>query len=51
MQPANGVYSDPAWDNGDHLPPDWIDFVAGVINRSRKTHAHIEAAPHQFEKA
>jgi hypothetical protein len=47
----NGVYRDPEWDNGDNLPQDWIDFVAGVIERSRKTRQHIEAAPHQLENA
>jgi hypothetical protein len=51
MQHANGVYRDPEWSNGDHLPQDWIDFVAGVIERSRKVREHIEAAPHQLENA
>ena len=51
LQHANGVYRDPEWDNGDNLPQDWIDFVAGVIERSRKTRAYIEAAPHQLENA
>ena len=49
LQHANGVYRDPEWDNGDNLPQDWIDFVAAVIERSRKTREHIEAAPHQLE--
>jgi hypothetical protein len=51
LQHANGVYRDPEWSNGDNLPQDWIDFVAGVIERSRKTREHIEAAPHQLENA
>jgi hypothetical protein len=48
---ANGVYRNPEWDNGDNLPQDWIDFVAGVIDRSRKVREHLEAAPHQLENA
>jgi hypothetical protein len=51
MQHAHGVYRGPAWDNGDNLPQDWIDYVAGGIERSRKTREHIEAAPHQLENA
>ena len=51
MQHANGVYSNPEWNKGDHLPQDWIDFVAGGIDRSRKVREHIEAAPHQLESA
>jgi hypothetical protein len=51
MQHANGVYANPEWSSGDHLPQDWIDFVAGVIDRSRKVRQHVEAAPHQLENA
>ena len=51
MQHANGVYSNPEWSKGDPLPQDCIDFVAGVIDRSRKVREHLEAAPHQLENA
>jgi hypothetical protein len=51
MQHANGVYSDPSWSSGENLPADWIDFVAGVIDRSRKIREHVEAAPHQLKHA
>jgi hypothetical protein len=43
--------SRPEWSNGDHLPQDWIDFVAPVIQRSSKTRGLAEAAPHQLENA
>jgi hypothetical protein len=39
-----GVYSDPEW-SGDNLPQDWIDFVGGIIERSRRIREHVEAAP------
>jgi CheY-like chemotaxis protein len=48
---ANGVYADPESTSGENLPQDWIDFVAAVIERSRKIRQHIEAAPHQLENA
>jgi hypothetical protein len=48
---ADGVYSNPEWSKGHPLPQDWIDFVAGVIDRSRKVREHLEAAPHQLENA
>jgi hypothetical protein len=51
LQHANGVYRDPEWDNGDNLSQDWIDFITGVIERSRKIRQHVEAAPHQLEHA
>jgi hypothetical protein len=51
LQHANGVYRYPEWSNGDNLSQDWINFVARVIERSRKTRQHIEAAPHQLENA
>jgi len=51
LQHANGVYSDPEWTSGENLPQDWIDFIAGVIERSRKIRQHVEAAPHQLEHA
>lgn len=51
LQHANGVYRHPQWDNGDNLPQDWIDFVAGVIERSRNLRQHVEAALHHLQNA
>lgn len=51
MQHANDVYSNPEWSSSEKLPQDWIDFVAGIVDRSRKIRQHIEAAPHQLENA
>jgi hypothetical protein len=51
LQHANGVCSNPEWTSGENLPQDWIDFIAGVIERSRKIRQHIEATPHQLEHA
>jgi hypothetical protein len=42
---------DPEWTSGEGLPQDWIDFIAGVIERSRKLREYVEAAPHQLEQA
>ena len=51
INPVTLQHNNPERDNGENLPQDWVDYVAAVIERSRKTRAHFEGAPHQLENA